>query len=517
MHYCNKCSSTRLNKRGTKIRKRTGEVLNQYFCKDCGNRFNVAVGTLTEKHEAEQSAKVEMQLTYDKAQNKKLILTSYQVDTEYNKNFVDALLIYAEANNAEFYLLTNAIDDDNSFFPEGVKLVRENFNIGDDITVYSQLNISKTTENPLIGLDGLSKGKSLIVGHPTLQMKTLPVFGKSHPIMLTTTGTISKPTYNTSSKSGAKAEHNHSYSALVLELDVEDNIFHIRVLNSGDEGSFYDLDKFYNHIGYSESHRADAIILGDTHVTESCELVNNATFAGEDSIVNTLKPKAIVHHDVLDFGILQSHHNSKSFIKRYEKYVQGKDSVVAELSATAKYIVDNTPDFVEDVVIVSSNHNDHLVTYLENVDIKYDYKNAKLYHYLMYRILVNIEAGKEVNPFQIFFEDYCKNVFIRNKVKFLGREDLYYINNILVSSHGDRGSGGVRFSPTQGKKYPSKMVVGHSHSPSINAGLYVTGTMTGKLDYTEGTPSGWMNTHCVIHPNGRRQLISIINGKWRVK
>jgi hypothetical protein len=26
-----------------------------------------------------------------------------------------------------------------------------------------------------------------------------------------------------------------------------------------------------------------------------------------------------------------------------------------------------------------------------------------------------------------------------------------------------------------------------------------------------------MNTHCVIHPNGRRQLISIINGKWRVK
>jgi hypothetical protein len=36
-----------------------------------------------------------------------------------------------------------------------------------------------------------------------------------------------------------------------------------------------------------------------------------------------------------------------------------------------------------------------------------------------------------------------------------------------------------------------------------------------KAEYTSG-PSGWLNTHCVIYPNGKRSLLNIIKGKWRI-
>jgi hypothetical protein len=35
------------------------------------------------------------------------------------------------------------------------------------------------------------------------------------------------------------------------------------------------------------------------------------------------------------------------------------------------------------------------------------------------------------------------------------------------------------------------------------------------LEYTAG-PSSWLNTHCLLHADGKRQLIHIIDGKWRL-
>lgn len=498
MHSCPSCSSDRLEKRGTRETK-SGKQYRQYKCKDCKARFSLEMPKVDDTPKQYSN-------------NKKFVITSYQRNTDINNEFLITLKSYAKYNRADLIVLSeHEIDSDL-----GIITLNHNFNLSDDLVVYSKLNISPTIENPLAGLDGLSKGKSMIVGHPTLQMKTLPVFGSANPIMIHTTGSISIPNYDVHKKAGAKAEHNHSFSALIVELDNKNNIFHVRVLNASDDGSFYDLDKFYNGNSIEKSKSVEAIILGDSHASVIDDNAYNATFSDKNSIINTLKPKTIVHHDILDFGLAGSHHNKNSFIKRYEKYIAGKDSVVAELNVTAEYLIQSTPDFVENSIVVASNHNDHLSVWLDSQsDKSYDYKNAKIYHYLMYRTLSNIESGLEVNPFKFYFEEYCKNNIIKSKTKFLGREDLYYINDILVSSHGDKGTGGSRFSPTQGKKYPSKMVVGHSHNPSINGGLYTTGTMTGKLDYTFGTPSGWMQTHCVIYPNGKRQLISIINGSWR--
>lgn len=502
MYFCPKCKSENLQKRGTRKTKKM-KMFRQFKCNECTHRFDVELPEVNEELTQESSAK-------------KFVLTYYQKGTEINYNLLRTLISYSNYNNAQLMVLTNENEFDEDFqFSQ--YFVSKNFTIGDDIVVYSKLNISPTAENPLTGLDSLSKGKSLIVGHNAMAMKMLPVFGNSHPIMMHTTGTISIPNYNTEKKSGAKAEHNHSYSAIVIEL--EDDKFHFRQLNSGDDGTFYDIDKFYDADTVSDSGGCEAIILGDVHVAQMDESVLKATYTDNDSIVNTVKPKRIVLHDLYDHHQGNSHHNVNSVLTRYSMFVSGDDSVVKELNQTCQFLVDNTPDFVEENLVVSSNHNDHLRKWLESsFDKLFDYKNLKIYHWLMYKSLDNIETGKDVNPFRDYFQNFYGNSHAGKVTNFLGRDENYFVGDILVSVHGDRGVSGKPWSPTSLKRLPHKMVIGHQHQPSIQLGSWVAGTCTPlRLGYTEGSPTQWLNSHILIHKNFKRQMINIVKGSWRSK
>lgn len=514
MHSCPECRSTNLVKRGTRLNKSDNIVYQQYACRDC----TTPNGTPTRFQVGLAVKEIDNKVDMGQSNIKKFVFTSAQNDTQINEDFFNGLINYCNLNNAELYVLKSTYNADKSGYVDfGIAtdyVVDDNFDIGENIRVYAALNILATAESPLAGLDGLSKGKSLIVGHSTLQMKTLPVFGDDHPIMLTTTGSISYPNFS-NSKSGFKASDSHSFSAVVIEYDDDTDIFHVRVLKADEDNGFYDLEYYYTPNNRTRNAQIKAIVLGDTHVTEMDDLVYEAVFGASDSLINTLKPQYIVHHDLLDFGVLQSHHNAKKFLTRYQLFAAGDDDIEAELDATRDFLVNNTPDFVTANIIVASNHNEHLEAWLNNAVTQYDYKNAKMYHYLMFRTLYSIEKGIEINPFKFYFEDTCENETVLNKTRFLGREELYFVNDILVSSHGDLGNNGSKFSPTQGKNLPYKMVVGHSHSPSINKDCYTVGTLTGKVDYAKGRPSSWMNTVCLIHRNGERQLVSIIKGKWR--
>ena len=101
-----------------------------------------------------------------------------------------------------------------------------------------------------------------------------------------------------------------------------------------------------------------------------------------------------------------------------------------------------------------------------------------------------------------------------SRVIFLKRDQAHMIKDIDVSQHGDLGPNGPRGSVRNLHKMGVKNIIGHSHNPGIKYGTYQVGTSTGRLEYTRG-PSSWLNTHCVIYPNGKRSLISIINGQWR--
>jgi hypothetical protein len=343
-------------------------------------------------------------------------------------------------------------------------------------------------------------------------MKTLAVNSVDAPAILTSTGAVTMPRYS-QTKAGAKGNFNHSFSAVVIELD-EDN-FHYRVLNADDANGFFDVNGYYTKDSYQPDVKIEALITGDEHAMFMDPKVLAATYTSDDSIVNTLKPKKIVRHDVLDF-FSGSHHHQKSFLTKFAKYQMGTNVIEDELILTLKHITDTTPSWAENV-LVASNHHEHLQTWLDSVEPKTEPWNAKLYHWLMYLMLDNLEeegkSFKYPNAFQLWCEN-TKHDFSIPKITWLERNTSYKICDIEISNHGDLGMNGSRGSSVQFSKMGHKMVTGHSHSPQINKGAYTVGTSTGKLEYTRG-PSSWLKTHCVIYPNGKRQLINIVGGRWR--
>lgn len=118
------------------------------------------------------------------------------------------------------------------------------------------------------------------------------------------------------------------------------------------------------------------------------------------------------------------------------------------------------------------------------------------------------------DPLQLFMEiniDNAENTYFHD------RDERFLIEDIDLNNHGDRGSNGAKGSAASFAKAGYKTVTGHTHTPQIEKGAYVVGCSC-KLDmgYNSGY-SSWLNTHCVIYPNGKRALINVIKGKWRLK
>ena len=89
----------------------------------------------------------------------------------------------------------------------------------------------------------------------------------------------------------------------------------------------------------------------------------------------------------------------------------------------------------------------------------------------------------------------------------LGRNDSYKVKNWELGQHGDVGSNGSRGSLQQFRKLNTKIVVGHYHSPGRKDGALAVGTSTKlRVGYNNG-PSSWLQTHVIIHNDGRAQHI----------
>jgi hypothetical protein len=100
-------------------------------------------------------------------------------------------------------------------------------------------------------------------------------------------------------------------------------------------------------------------------------------------------------------------------------------------------------------------------------------------------------------------------------VTWLKRDEDYKIARIELGSHGDLGSNGGTHSLRSMENAYGNSVSGHTHTPEILRGAWQVGTCSLlKLDYNVG-PSSWVHSSCVVYPNGGRQLINVINGKWK--
>ena len=503
MTECKYCGCTEFIKKGTNIIN--NEIKYRIKCKSCGKQQYKS--NTTQEYNIAPQKFIPTNVKY----GKRFVITSIQNNTPTNIEFLRALELYCNHNYAE--LIVIPLTYEGNQYPELTwdidkdYICTETFSLNNMITVLGNMNVIATAQNPISTLETLSKGTSLIVPHNQLQLKSLPVTGKSQSVVLCSTGTISHQNYP-QNKTGRKALFNHSNSALFL--DFESDIYHIRVLNCDENNGFYDIGGYYTGNSFESLEYVDALITGDEHIIVKSDEVMAATYTRWDSIVNVLKPKVIVRHDVLDCFTISHHHVKDHFIQ-YSKFTVGINKIEDELHETIKFIEDTTPNFSE-TYLVSSNHHDHLKRWLTEADPKREPWNAKIFHKLTLMMLEEIDKNAIISnpdPFKL----YCES--LGSSIRFIGRTESFKIHDIELSNHGDRGANGSRGSLSQFSKLADKVVIGHSHTPGIDKGAYCVGCCTSKdLEYVSG-PSSWMNTHCIIYPNGKRQLINIINGKWR--
>jgi hypothetical protein len=482
--------------------------------------------SLQELVDAEQTAQP---VQYEQGKIRRYVITSAQNATPIHEKFWASILNYAQANKAMIMVIPyryknptsvwQTQDKEHEYWDEKVTpyLVDKSMPLCKKLQVMAHIKIQPTASQPLVGFDSYTGMDSAIFGHPKVQLKTVPTPSQSLPKILSTTGAVTLSNY-TDSKAGHVSTFHHSLAALIIETD--NNSFHLRHIHADDEtGQFYDLDKLYTPDKIIPNQRIAALVTGDTHAMFIDEQVEKATYFGEGSLVETLKPEVLVWHDVEDF-YSRNHHHRGNDILSYGKHHFGRDNVEECLQITADFIDKCSRDSMLNV-IVKSNHDEALDRWLREANPKEDPENARFFHYMKYNQYCNVrptETGFEtIDPFEFWCRNPDKQPGLRNKEQtvFLKRDQSFVVANIEVGFHGDRGPNGSYASLASFSKIGPKVIIGHSHSPGIFEGAYQVGVSARlDLEYVSG-PSSWLHTHAIIYPDGHRTLISVIDGKWR--
>lgn len=446
---------------------------------------------------------------FDK-RRKTFILTWAQNATPVHSNFFKNILAYADDLKAGIHVIAGRYKNPTSMFTDkqesaewwvsDVKpfLDANRHNLHKYLQVLSDVKISPTASTPLSGLNGITGLESCVIGHPRQHLKSLPVLeGYPHKLLLST-GACTVPNY-TDSKAGKKGEFHHMLGFVIVELDGDS--FHIRQVNADDDGNFYDIYKRV-HSGrvMKNEEGIDTAILGDIHVRHSDEEVTEVVF----DLLDEMKPNETIIHDIAEMESIL-HWDEKNPFKLMEKENDGTDNLEEEIEEIMQWI-ENHKQY--NLVLVRSNHDDMLDRWLMATDWR-KAKNKK-----MYLRLSNIlaEGGEEVRMKGILPTLIDKQ--FRGEITTLSLDDSYRVHDWELAMHGHLGANGSRGGHTQFKNLNTKNIVGHGHHPHREDGHIMVGTLSHlRVGFNRGA-SNWMNGIGVIYPDGKAQLIHIINGKF---
>lgn len=456
-----------------------------------------------------------------KLTTERFLITAAQNATPVHAGFMRALEIAAKHLKAQIIVIplryknptsrwTKSQENAESWAPEVTKyLCNERKKLNANLVLLADIKTQPTAVEPLSGFEAITHGESGILGHTKLQLKTIPTPQGKFPKILTTTGACTVQNY-TDSKAGKLGEFHHTLGAALVEISGKK--FHLRQINADKRtGEFTDLDRTYSDRGVAAAPPPLALVMGDTHVGSIDPAVEAATF-GHAGIVPTLKPQHLIWHDLLDGYAVNPHHNGNVF-QAYAKLTSAKNDIGAEVRAACRYVREHTPDGCQSVV-VASNHDDFLRRWIINTDWRSDPRNAQFYLETAAGMLRTARTGKAGLEMQSPFVQWLHKLV--PEAKTVGGTQSFQLAGIELSMHGDRGPNGAKGSIRNLRRIGVKSVIAHTHSPGINEGCYQAGTSTYlNLEYTSG-PSGWLNTHVLLYANGKRTLITMIDGEWRL-
>jgi len=450
---------------------------------------------------------------------RRYVVTSAQDSTAYHEPFFAALQHYCNhvkatliviPVNYENITLTSKNGKEDKWWPAPLvkHLCHERIMVNDNLTIMGDVSVNATNVNPLTGLQTITGKKSGIFGHGQLEMRVIPTPLSKLPKKLQTTGSISVPNYS-ATKAGKIAEDNHCIGAVVVET-LGDK-FWVRQLRAEDNGTFYDLSLKATPEGVTHSDHSLGLVCGDIHWDWICPQVLKATFTDRESIVNVLRPKQVVIHDIFD-GYSGSHHHHKDPLLQFHKHHHGTNSVERELDRLIEglRIMSTRP-----LIVVDSNHNRHFSRWLNECNPSHDHENAELYYRV--RLAQVQQARLEANPRALMdpLEWYIKQKITDIDITFISHDSGHALGRYDITNHGDIGANGSRGSAQQFTRFGGYYILGHSHTPGVYKNVLQTGTSTVlNLPYVTG-PSSWLNSHVLVYPNGLATHIDIIDGRWR--
>ena len=449
----------------------------------------------------------------DKTKTRYLI-TWAQNNTSVHEKFFNNMKAYAKHINADIHVIAGRYKNPTSLSEEKEEdywvdeivdyLDANRHDIHKYVSVMSDVKIQPTATNPMSGLQGMSGINSCIFGSPKVQMEMIPVLEGNKPKMMLTTGAVTVMNY-TDSKSGKKGEFHHTLGFVVVEIKDKDTFFIRQVTADDKSGSFTDLYFNVQNGEVKKINEIEAIIYGDIHYGHHDQAILDKTI----KMLSQLKPKHVILHDVFD-GNSISHHEMKDPFVQYAKEIHGTNSVEKEINA----MLDGLKSFekFDNVVIVRSNHDDFLDRWLKNEDWKKQPTSKNSLAYMEYSALLLKQYAKDRHNVKGIIPELISQKY--PKFITLGRNSSYKVKSWELGQHGDVGSNGSRGSLLQFRKLNTKIVVGHYHSPGRKDGALAVGTSTKmRVGYNIG-PSSWLQSHVIIHKDGKAQHINFINNEY---
>ncbi len=475
------------------------EVFNNYFKGFADFKNNTLENPITGHHRKDLSI-----IKKRKSTSQKYVVSSIVSGSKVDEKFISSLENYCKKNKAKLILLvmrgvlnTDTLSDE--MFERFKNNLATEYKFNDNlIAIDFQLKPQQVLT--LTGLLRFGQGEhSLIVGHSKQFMQTIPCDINNIPHIVHSTGTISKPCYN-SDRIGKLAEQDNQLGALIVEIE-DNDIFHLRQIQADSKGGFYDLDKYYCQ-DKIKSDNCVAFVLGDYHSGYE----NKETVNCWKECIKLVNPNYIVFHDIFN-GTSVSHHELKDIVAQHNR-PKHLNTIEKELLYLGKELKQWKNEFSKSkLLITKGNHDAFLDRYLKEGR----YVDDRFNHYVALKLALYLLEGK--NP----IEEYINRQHKIKDIIWLNENDSFIKGECELGKHGHLGNNGARGSVAGLELGIGNSITGHSHSPQIFRNTWKVGVSTDRdaFSYTKGT-SSWLQTSAILHKNGNKQLINCIKGKWRL-
>lgn len=395
-------------------------------------------------------------------------------------------------------------------------LVNTRAQLNANLQLLADIKIQPTAADPVGAGDlaAISGEYSAIVGHPKIQTRAIATPQNKMAKLLMTSGMCTVENYS-DTRAGRVAAFHHSLSAVLVELRGRQFFMrrlHFDTKTKSCTDSAAGVRYYKNSSGTAPP--ALALVTGDLHCDYADPKVIDATF-GAGGMVEVARPQHVIYHDIVDGYAVNHHHRGDPFNK-IAKYLSGRDNARQELDRTLDFLRAHTVKGTQNIIAAANHSDDFLTRWVMENDWRQDPVNSEFYLETALAMRRHTRhdptlGARFPSPFK-YWVDAAK----LPQTRVLDRDESFILGGVELGMHGDLGPNGARGSIRNLRRIGVKSIIGHAHSPGEDEGVTQVGTSTYlRLEYNHG-PSSWLNAHAFLGEDGKRQLVTIINGKFKL-